>query len=148
MVGVLIVYTPLLVYIVWSWRWLRRHSSDASEGGTKIARSQIWLCLLLTSIGVSIIISTILSTINSLAILLTYRLTGDEATAAQVFIQVVFGPAVVAHWILGLLPGIPVYYEAPLLYWASTTLLIAVLLLAVSFIQWLLFQRISVRSGA
>lgn len=137
----LFVYAPLIFYVVWSWRWLRVHSADMQARRT-------WLGILPMSITVSAIWSTIISAILVFVVLLGYNLRGEERAFADVATTIAFLPAVIVSGIIVLFPGLPVYYEAELLHWLLMTVITVTLLLAISFIQWLLIQHIYVRSKA
>ena len=128
-----LVYAPLVLYLVWSWRWLRRNASR-NRGG------KIWLQLPIIAAAVSAIWSVVVNSIAVFYVLLTYNLSGDELLAADAVLTVAFLPAKAAFALVGLLPGMPVYYQAPFLHWLLAAAIIMASLLLANLVEWLIIR--------
>ncbi len=50
-----VVNTPLIFYVVWSWRLLKRHANDVAGDRIWLRRMEVCLRLLLTSTIVSVV---------------------------------------------------------------------------------------------
>ena len=132
-----VVNAPLILYLIWSWRLLNRHSASIRGNRAWLRRADVWLRLLLASTIVSVIwplVALILGILYPLLAYTAYNPDGnrEERAFAQFFLGFAYLPYTIAFWIGKLLPT----YVSAFLIWVLVASFI-VLLLTASVLQWL-----------
>ena len=140
----IVVYAPLIFYILWSWRLLRRHSTAVPGSRTCLYSAEVWARLLVASFAASLLWPVVAWTLGGFSILLTYNLHGEELALAQFFVTAVIFPTAISSWVAELLPGMAADPEIALLCWLLPSGLIAAVLLSVSLIEGLFIRRVYV----
>ncbi len=62
-----LINSPLIFYLVWSWRLLRRHAEDVGGARIWLRRVEVWLRLLVASTIVSIFWSAVAGILGAFA---------------------------------------------------------------------------------
>lgn len=134
----LVVNTPLIFYLVWSWRSLRQNARNVAGSRSWLRGVEVWLRLLVTSITISVVWPVVTTILGVLAPVLGYFYfdgNSEEFALAQFFLGVVYLPYTIASWIAGLLPK----SLNSSLVWILLASFI-VLLMAISVIQWFIIR--------
>jgi hypothetical protein len=94
------------------------------------------------ALAVSTVWCIIVNAAAIVPILWSYDLEGDTLSATEPLFEVAFFPAKVAFDIIETLPGMPVYSEAPWLYWLLIGGLVTMLLLGAGVAESAIMRRI------
>jgi hypothetical protein len=146
----IVVNIPAIIYVVWSRALLKRHFVARADNHVRLRRVEVCLRILFGLATVSIIWPVASRTVGGFAILSTYDVAGEERVLTEFLIAVGFWPDTITSWITGF-PWLGAHFEVGFLHWAVVTVLIVVVLLAITVFQWLRLRsryRNSVRYNA
>jgi hypothetical protein len=136
---VLLMYAPAIIYLVWSWRLLRAHSTHASDGAnnTRWHLVDVSIRILLMSLVAGFLWFVAVQAFATFGVLLTYNLQGNELEVAQFFVAVSLLPTTILSWVVDRLPtsAVPSAWHLALIAGV-----LASLLLTGSMIEWLLIR--------
>jgi hypothetical protein len=143
-VGVIIgvaVNIPLILYIFWSWRLLKRAYDGGRGLQQPLRRIEVWMRVVLWALVVSILWPFWAIASEVLVYFLGYSENGRERAFTEFVIGLAYLPVTISSWTDYLLLDMSVSPENGLVRWALLAGFLGVLLLAISLIEWAWFSR-------